>query len=256
MKTNHHQITKLVAGTVLAAGLGFGALVSQSMAQSNPLANEIITGAGKPVANFDVQNVIPILQEMGLSIEGRTDDSGNKLLLAQASSGLRFALIPVACQNGANSGCVGMNMLALFPQAPQRDVNSFNYRYAFVSAGVHPTNSTSYVSRYMIADYGIPKGNIASNIYNFIALAEQFSKVVNDARQTVSLESDPDDLAAYSLNLAAAQADPMANMMLGETISIHQVGMEKTADQVAMLARADKADPGKIINFTLDKKAP
>jgi putative sensory transduction regulator len=240
---------KALLAVTLAAGLSIGG----AMAQSNSLSKQIISDAGKPIANFDIQNIYPILQEMGISYEGRADDEGNKLLIAQASSGLKFAVVPAACLNGANSGCVGMNVIALFPEAPQRDVNSFNYRYAFTSAGINPANNASYISRYVIADYGIPKGNIASNLYNFIAQAEMFQKVIGGARKTVALEADPNDLAAHSLNMQAVMANEAASQILGHTMGHHQVSLEETPAMIDMLVRADKADPGKIINFTVKK---
>ncbi len=248
------MIKKSIFGhALLAVSLATGLSMGGAMAQSNSLSKQIISDAGKPIANFDIQNIYPILQEMGIAYEGRVDEEGNQLLLAQASSGLKFALVPAACLNGANSGCVGMNVIALFPEAPQRDVNSFNYRYAFTSAGVNPSSGASYISRYVIADYGIPKGNIASNLYNFIAQAEMFQKVITGARKTVALEANPNDLAAHSLNMKAVMANEAASQMLGHTMSHHQVSLEETPDKIDMLVRADKADPGKIINFTVKK---
>ena len=238
------------------AAAGFGmATAPAAVAQGNPLTaspdtQDIISDPGKLLYDYDVESIIPVLQEVGFRWEGRTAPDGGKIIKATAPNGLIFFLRPTSCRTGANDGCAGINMVAAFQgKVDQRTVNSFNYRYAFSSAGIDDSGA-AYISRYEIADYGIPKGNFALSMLVFLNQAAYFSDTLATATTTVSTESFAGDLSANSLNMEAVLAD--RNMAENATTAAtsHQINMEETANFVSVLMKADKLSPGKIVNFT------
>lgn len=244
---------KLISA-LAAASLGFTA-APMAMAQSNSMAasartNDIVSDPGKLFYDYDVENVIPVLQEIGFKWEGRTAPDGTKIIKASAPNGLIFFLRPTSCRKGANSGCAGINMVAAFQgDVDQRTVNSFNYRYAFSSAGVDE-GGAAYISRYEIADYGVPKGNFALSMLVFLDQATFFSDTLATATKTVSTDSFAGDLAANSLNMQAILADQKMAKNATSAIQAHQISLEETTKFVSVLMEADKLTPGKIVNFT------
>lgn len=220
---------------VAALGVSTGAF-----AQNNSLfgGGSGIQNAGQLLRNYDVETLVPILQELGMKWEGRTGPTG-KILLVTSPDGLKFVMVPTACQAGANQGCVGLNMIALFSgNADYRTVNSFNYRYAFSSAGIDDSG-TAYIGRYEIADYGVPKGNLIVSMAVFLSQAGYFGDTLNTASRTVSTTPSPDDLAANALNMPDLA-----------TMTTHQAGFEQTREMVKVLVQAEQQSPGKIANFT------
>lgn len=214
-----------------AAALALGITASPALAQT-PSSDE-----GTLLRNFDIETLIPVVQEMGMSWEGRTAPDG-RVLLVTAPTGLKFILSPTSCRTGRETGCAGLNMVALFKgQADQRTVNSFNYRYAFTSAGIDPSGS-AYISRYEIADYGTPKGNLMVSMNVFLNQAAYLNDSLRTATKTVSLDASPDDFAARALNMADADS------------SSHEASIESTRELVKVLVKAEEQAPGKIANFT------
>ena len=137
--------------------------------------------------------------------------------------------------------------------ADQRTVNSFNYRYAFASAGVN-TEGNAFLLRYEIADYGTPRGNLAVSIVNYVALADMFNRTLGNAAKTVSNESYIGDMAAEGLNMQALFTEEGLAEKAGFARDTHRVSFEETAALVKVLIKAEKKNPGKIVNFIKPKK--
>lgn len=241
-----------VSVAVAAAITGTAAAQSNSLSASTE-KQEIISDAGKLMYDYDVENIVPVLQELGLKWEGRTAPQGEKVVIATAPSGMKFVLMPTACKSGVASGCVGVAMTAVFNGAiDQRTVTSFNYRYPFTSAGMEESGA-AFINRYEIADYGIPRGNFVTSVYVFLAQAEMLAESLATATKTVSQESYLGDLSANALNMEQVFADSTATKIAGISADSHQVSLETTAEFVRVLVEADKQSPGKIINFTVDE---
>jgi hypothetical protein len=241
---------KLLSAVAITAMMS----VAPAMAQSNSLgsstqSNNIISNPGKLIYNYDAENIIPVLQELGFQWEGRTGPNNQRVVLATANNGLKFVMLPTACTQGASAGCVGVNMMAVFDGYPdQRTVNSFNYRYSFASAGLS-TEGAAFLSRYEIADYGVPRGNLAVSIVNYVALAEMFQRTLGNASKTVSNDSYVGDMAANSLNMQALFEDKGLAEKAGVARDTHSVSFEEAADFAAVLIKAEEKNPGKIMNF-------
>lgn len=236
-----------------AATLAFTALASVGIASAQ--SNSLSAGSSKsPVANpaemipsLHAEAIIPVLQEMGLQYQGATLPNGQKVILAKAQNGIKFQLTPMACDAKAKR-CRGLNMVAMFQSnAPTRTVSAFNYRYAFVSAGLDDSG-VAYITRYDLADYGMPKGNLAISLANYLHMASVFDRHLYEATNTVSLEATGTDLAANGLNMRGILADSSLANRVGLNAASHQVSFEAISEVVDTFVRADGLAPGRIVN--------
>lgn len=200
------------------------------------------------LSNYDVETTIPVLQEMGISWEGRTAPSGAKVLLATAENGIKFVLAPTACNAAVDDGCAGINMIAVFDgKADQRTVESFNYRYPYTSVGID-NNGSAFISRYDIADFGVPKGNFASSLDVFVSQAAYFKDSLENQTVTVNRASYSGDFASNALNIGQTLEDKAAANRMGLDVASHSVSLEQTADFVSVLFEASEQAPDKILN--------
>lgn len=239
--------SKLMAfgAAMVMAATGIGGAAAQSNSLSGPKAP--VKNPGTTLNSLHAEAIIPVLAELGLSYKGATLPNGQKVVLAEAPNGLKFQITPTACVESGER-CKGVNMLALFQtRAQERVISSFNYRYAFVSAGLDDSG-VAYISRYDIADYGMPKGNLAVSIQTYLYMASLFDRHLYEATNTVSLEADPADLSAHGLNLQQVMADATLSRSLGLSTASHEVSFEEITDAVATFVQADTMAPGRIIN--------
>ena len=187
----------LVAATAACAALGAVANAGQDIV-SNPRAM---------VPNFDVQNVGPVLTELGaVWQEGQAND-GQRYIQASVGDGLYLNFIPAACDGSTGKNCVGLSTVAFFSSAAinYQTIAAFNQRYRFAAAGIAADGKTAYISRYDIADYGIPRGNLASSVANLAYLASIFRNEIASSGKTVSLEGYADDMASRLLNVPSSR---------------------------------------------------
>ena len=233
---------------VVAAGALALTAIGSASAQSNDLGPKSpVKNPGAPLTSLHAEAVIPVLKEMGLAYQGATLPNGQKVILATAPNGLKFQITPTACDE-AGSRCKGLNMLALFStRAQERVVSAFNYRYAFVSTGLDDSG-VAYISRYDIADYGMPRGNLAVSIQTYLSLASLFDRHLFEATNTVSLDASDGDLAAHGLNMQQVLADSALSDTLGLSFASHEVSFERLTDAVDTFLRADAVAPGRIVN--------
>jgi hypothetical protein len=228
---------KKLLGLAAALAVSAGAAAAQPAPVKNP---------DEPLKSLHAEALIPVLGELGLSYQGATLPDGTKVVLAEAPNGLKFQMTPTACDEAGR--CKGVNMLALFQtRAQERVVSAFNYRYAFVSTGLDDSG-VAYISRYDIADYGMPRGNLAVSIQTYLYMASLFDRHLYEATNTVSLEPDATDLAAHALNMQAVLADAKLSDSLGLEASSHEVSFEKVTAAVDTFIKADSLAPGRIIN--------
>ncbi|ADM09188.1 hypothetical protein PB2503_05577 [Parvularcula bermudensis HTCC2503] len=238
------------------SALALAALMPMTAAaQSNALTapDSLVSNPTSIVPSLHAEALLPILDELGLDYQGATLPDGRRIILAAAPNGLKFQLTPTACENN-NKRCRGLHLLSLFEtNAPSRTVAAFNYRYAFVSTGVDDSG-VAYVSRYDIADYGTPKGNIAVSIANYLHMASTFDRHLFEATQTVQKEALDTDLAANGLNMQGILADGDLAAQIGLSPSSHQVSFEAMTDVVDTFIKADGLAPGRIVNAVTGKR--
>lgn len=234
-----------LAGTAALGAMSFG----MAIAQTNTLvANKApISNPEQLVPSLHAEAILPILDEMGVTYQGAKLPNGQKIILASAQNGLKFQITPTACNETATT-CRGVHMLALFDsKAPSRTVSAFNYRYAFVSTGIDDSG-VAYISRYDVADYGTPRGNIAISVANYLHMASVFDRHLYEATNTVQKDATDTDLAANGLNMQSILANASLANQVGLNAASHQVSFEQLSSVVDTFVKADGLAPGRIVN--------
>ncbi|MEO1136400.1 MAG: YbjN domain-containing protein [Pseudomonadota bacterium] len=231
-----------------AVALGFAA-VSGAQAQNQLGSGQ--SSVGNPttiVQKFSVQTVGPVLNELGMPWQVKQLDNGAQYIHA-ASGSMQFILFFTVC---TGSDCSGMQAITFFgdSNANPQTVQAFNSRYPFGTAGLDQSG-TAYVSRYDIADFGIPRGNVASSLINFLQLAEMFSNELANAHQTVSLDGYADDLSSSHLNRKSLGHFSGVDVSLSNQSKQHRDGFEQGAEMIRLLLDDESAPRNKIQN-TLD----
>jgi hypothetical protein len=232
---------------VLAAAallLGAGAQAAEKTASDTTTK---IRNPSAPLTSLHAEALVPILSQMGLSYEGVTLPRGDRALLVSAPGGQRFQITPMACDS--QNRCRGMHFVTLFETgADRRTVAAFNERYAFVSAGVSADN-IAYLTRYELADYGIPRGNVAVAIDVFLKTSDLFAEHLKDGPKGLRQAPDGSDLAANALNRRSlALAVPVAAEGGLPPLHGHATSFEETLYIVETYVRAEKIYPGRIVN--------
>lgn len=237
---------------LLNASLGAVALVMSAGAASAQ-TEELISNPRGMVANFDAVNLGPVLTEMGIVWQERQTADGRPFIAASVGAQLSFNILPAACIGAdGKSGCVGASVFTIFTGGnpnPQ-SVSAFNQKYAFISTGMFSDGSGAYLSRYEIADYGIPRGNVASSIYNFFVFAQRFRDEI--ATKTVSADGYADDMSAASLTISSAKSAgiELAADTGGTLAGIHQANLEAMPETIRVMMGAGNVPKNKISNIT------
>jgi len=235
-----NQMKKLIA--MASAALFFGGVAHAQ--------NGVISSPTSIIPNFDVQSIGPVLNEIGVAWQAQKTAEGTTYIAANVGGQVNFILAPAACRGEAQSDCVGLSMVALFDgQANPQTVQAFNYRYAFASAGLDPSGA-AYISRYEIADFGTPRGNLATSIKVFANQVVRLGAELDSARRTVSLDGYADDLSASFLNKQGAMVVSGEQAHELSAVEQHQEGFELAAQQVKSLIANKNAPRNKISNIT------
>ena len=212
-------------------------LFAPAMGQNAGISNLTTT-----IKNFDVSNVGPILNELGISWQAASAENGQTYIAANVANVVSFILAPTACRGANGDDCIGLNMIALFEGNPNpQTVRAFNHRFAFASAGINPSGD-AYLSRYEIADFGLPRGNLSTSIQVFANQIVMFSSELDSAKRTVALEGYAEDLASNQLNRQVREEFSGVKAHASNPIERHQFGIEESASIVREFI-ADKAAP-------------
>ena len=235
--------------SILAAG---AALISTATAQnsfSNDSQQSLVSNPSATIPNFDVSSMTPILTELGLTLQQGSDTNGVPFIRANIPGGLVFYVQPTACPGGGATNCVGLLTIAYFEGAANaQTVRAFNDRYHFSSTGL-VQNAGAFISRYDIADYGVPRGNVASSIASFAVLANRFGQELASASQTISLEGYAEDLAAASLN-GVALANLTGHIAHAQTpMERHQKSFDNAARDIVRMINDEALPRNKIGNL-------
>jgi len=226
--------------------LAVSATLSSAPAMAQNSMGSGLTNPTNIVSSFNVQTVGPVLNELGMPWEVRQLNNGMQYIVAAAGQA-SFVIQFNACESATS--CAGMLTVTFFSGGnpnPQT-VQAFNARTPFVTAGADQ-DGDAYVSRYDIADYGIPRGNIASSIVNFLASAQMFSEQLAQAHQTVSLDGYASDLSASHLNNKAFENLTGEKIAPNNPAMRHQVAAEESAELIQMLLKDSTVPTNKITN--------
>lgn len=134
-----------------------GFLASVGVANAQRLANPTA-----PVAGFNPETLVPVLQEMGAQTE-LLNAGGQTLVGVRMPSGTAFLMGPTACLQ-TDGRCRGVSIQAPFSRgnATPASVNRFNQQGTIPKVVLLGENAVLY--HYIIADHGIPRGNFDSHI--------------------------------------------------------------------------------------------
>ncbi|MCB2112033.1 MAG: hypothetical protein KDD85_00635 [Parvularculaceae bacterium] len=236
------------------ARISLGALaLALSAGAANAQGQDLISNPRGMVANFDAVNLGPVLTELGIVWQERRLADGQSFIAASIGGALNFVITPTTClSEDRKSNCVGAHFIALFGggSANAQSVSAFNQKYGFTSAGIFSGGSSAFLSRYDIADYGIPRGNVASSINAFFSLSEKFRRAIDT--KTVSADGYADDMSASILNLRSADAAgiELAQGKAPSLAELHQASFESGPALVRELLQSDNAPRNKISNLT------
>ena len=135
-------------------------------------ASAAISNSSQIYTTFTRPDIQAILSEMGVSTEIRS----NGAIFATAPSGYKFFVYFTACDSqGVN--CLGIDLFSFYimgeGNASVTKANTFNYNYPFAKAYALD-NANMGLARYVTADDGIARGNIYSNISNYLGIAQKY----------------------------------------------------------------------------------
>lgn len=235
-----------------------GAVSAMAMLASNAAAQNSLADANAPVSNpatavsnFDVQSVGPVLNELGVAWQAIQDEAGKSLIQANAGGAMVFYLKPTACRAANGTDCVGLATFAYFQGAANaQTVRAFNDSYPFASTGLMSSGSGAYISRYDIADYGIPRGNVAISILSFLTLADKFRSELQTASQTVAFEGYAADLSSARLNRESLADLTGFESLPGTPLKRHQQGFEEVIEEIVELSTDTSRPRNKIDNIS------
>lgn len=134
------------------------------------------------ITSVDRSQLEDIVRTAGHMVEGADVREGEAVVFGLAPDGLRYGLIGKNCGNPvAGSGCVGLQMLALFNgegDLTADEVNRLDYRLAAVGVWLVPappgqTVREVGVNRYLVLDRGQTLGNLDFNLKVFVMAANE-----------------------------------------------------------------------------------
>ena len=166
--------TAIAALTVLALATGAGAAVQRW----NPKAPE----NSQVLPAFSYGSVEAVLNAIGARSQ-RSGGAAKPSLLVTFPNGRKAVLALGAC-NGDGSSCKSLSMQSNWtrianstPQKTAAAIQRFNQRYSFGKAFMTETGQPG-MQRYLTADYGFIRGNLAVNLLVFATQVDRFATEV------------------------------------------------------------------------------
>jgi hypothetical protein len=143
----------------------------------NPKAPE----NGQVLPNFSYATVEPVLTAIGARFQ-RSTQAGKPALLAVFANNRRATLIFSSCD--AAGACKALSIQSFWtrianspPEKTSQAIASFNQRYSFGKAFI-AADGRPAMQRYLTADYGFIRGDLAVNLLVFASQADQFANQV------------------------------------------------------------------------------
>ena len=164
--------------------MSFGTLACLSLAAAQPPAAGPFNAAApenrEVLPSFSFATVEPVLAQIGARFE-RAGNAEQPALTVTFANGRHAAILFGSCQG---TTCRAISIQAVWNAPAGSDaaqlaaaVAAFNHRYAFsralVAADGRPT-----LQRYLTADYGFVRGNLAVNLIVFAGQIDRFASEV------------------------------------------------------------------------------
>lgn len=158
-------------------------LITSALAVAAPAApkwNPKAPANGQLQTGFSLETVEPVLAAIGARYQ-RAGSADRPQLLVFFPNGRRATLVMSSC--GADA-CKALSIQAYWtplagaaPGETARAIERFNRRYAFAKAFVAEDGRPA-LHRYLTADYGFVRGNLAVNLLVFAEQADRFAQEV------------------------------------------------------------------------------
>ncbi len=168
---------RLVGFTLLAAAVTAPALAAPQVAPPrwNPRAPE----NGQIIPAFSYATVEPVLNAIGAKYQRAGTDPARPAIAVTFANGRKSTLMFSAC-DGAGL-CKALSIQSFWtpiakstPAETAAAIEAFNQRFAFAKAFV-AADGRPALQRYLIADYGFIRGNLAVDLLVFARQAEEFA---------------------------------------------------------------------------------
>jgi hypothetical protein len=129
---------------------------------------------------FTLANVGTVLASIGARFQRSGSDADSPALLVIFPNKRRALLTLSSCERGATA-CKALSIQSFWtrldkvpPEKTTQAIEQFNQRYAFAKAYLTPDGRPS-LQRYLTADYGYVRGNLAVNLIVFADQAERLA---------------------------------------------------------------------------------
>ena len=167
--------------TALAGALLLVAAPAASQTSPAPRWTPNAPDNGQLLSNFSYATVEPVLAAIGARFQ-RSGQAASPTLLVTFPNNRRASLILSSCD--AAGACKALSIQSFWtrianspPEKTAQAIASFNQRYSFGKAFV-AADGRPALQRYLTADYGFIRGNLAVNLLVFANQAEQFATQV------------------------------------------------------------------------------
>ncbi len=152
------------------------------------------SGQAADVATIDQSKTLPHLNSEIIAPALKTvtgnhlvsvDGQKQKYIVGTATNGLLFEIRFHGCSKDKTVKCKAMSLTSTWGKLKKSkakklgtQISKFLLSHPLANAGFLEDGSP-YISRYVIADYGTPQGNVVSEIANFIRAATEFSVLLH-----------------------------------------------------------------------------
>lgn len=180
---------------------------------------------------FEMSNLTNVLSEMGIQNELIGNSDGSVVIKATTDTGLVFILSPTVCDASGRANCDGLEMNAMFDSSRAESelfgmMNGFNQQFAFTKSFLR-ANGDPVLARYIIADLGIHKSNLYSNVLNFVRSSENFHLYLVSGTRTSASPTPATDLLA----LGRSRLHPAMGFAPGQSSFANVLQSEQYADE-------------------------
>jgi hypothetical protein len=172
---------RLVTIALVAALASSPATSASPQAVAPPRWNAKAPENTQLLPNFSYATVEPVLTAIGARFQ-RSGQAAKPALLVTFPNNRRATLILSSCD--AAGACKALSIQSFWtrianspPEKTAQAIASFNQRYSFAKAFV-AADGRPVLQRYLTADYGFVRGNLAVNLLVFASQAEQFATQV------------------------------------------------------------------------------
>lgn len=206
------RIGRFGAGLLIAAALGAHSTVAGAQETvSTPVSLDGVTGHNQLFGQFDFLSISSIAGELGFRVSLVATPEGSPFYVLSDENQAQIVLRPMVCEGkGFESRCNALLMsmvLSGFPNASVARTNAFNDAQFFARTHMISDNQ-AVLSRFLIGEFGVVKGNLAIEVYSFRSAAYNFARYL--AAQQMSANPGAPALGGGSLGILGSAQGALA----------------------------------------------